>query len=156
MKVDLTILSRPHQLSKKHITKQVKAVLENEGVFCDEVSIVFVDTKTIKEMHQIHFNDPTTTDCITFPIDEEDSLDYQYLGEVFVCPETAITYAEKHSICPFDETTLYLIHGLMHLIGYDDIQEKDKEIMRKKEKYYMQLLKDNKLGICAKHTKLWA
>ena len=58
----------------------------------DEVSIYFVDTPTICEMHKQFFDDPTTTDCISFPMDSAEDEGYRVMGDVFVCPETAHSY----------------------------------------------------------------
>ncbi len=83
----------------------VKQVLAEEGQRCDEVSIYFVDTEEICELHDQFFNDPSPTDCISFPMDEEeDAFNYRILGDVFVCPATAVQYAEAHQVDPYDET----------------------------------------------------
>lgn len=100
----------------------------------EEVSIYFVSEKKISKLHDLFFQDPSPTDCISFPVDET------HLGEIFVCPKVAIQYASKRGLAPYKETTLYIIHGLLHLIGYDDLEKKAKETMRKKEKSCMRHL----------------
>jgi len=135
------------------VKKVVKTVLDLEQVKCDEASIYFVDIKTISSLHEEFFQDPTPTDCISFPIDgPKIDSNYSVLGEVFICPAVAIEYAKKHSLDPLAETSLYLVHGLLHLIGYDDIDPKDRKIMRKKEKRCMDFLKREKLLLDRKHT----
>lgn len=120
----------------------VEQVLKGEKVTCEEVSIYFVTTRKISQLHGEFFDDPSPTDCITFPMDEdEDVIPYRILGEVFVCPQTALKYAQAHALDPLEETTLYIVHGLLHLIGYDDIEEKDRECMRKAEAKHMKRLK---------------
>jgi probable rRNA maturation factor len=69
------------------------------------------------------------------------------LGEVFVCPKTAIDFSEKHGKDVYEETSLYLVHGILHLLGYDDIDPKDRIKMRKKERYCMSFLKENNLAL---------
>ena len=69
---------------------------------------------------------------ITFPLDQD------FLGEIFICPKTALLYNPQH---PYQETTLYVIHGLLHLLGYDDISSKERTIMRREEKKLMTLVK---------------
>src|SRR5262249_2821323 len=112
----------------------------------DEVSVNFVDTETICEIHAEYFDDPSPTDCISFPLDGEEE-EYRVLGEIFVCPQTAIEYAEAHGCCPYQETTLYIIHGLLHLIGLDDIYEKDRAEMRRRETRHLENLKKLKLEV---------
>jgi probable rRNA maturation factor len=130
-------------LDPLQIEQIVHQVLKEEGVITDEVNIYFVDTPTISNLHQLYFNDPTTTDCISFPMDlDDEETDYSILGEVFVCPETAIDYAKENQHNPYEETTLYIVHGLLHLLGYDDIEDPDREEMRLAEKRHMHKLKN--------------
>ncbi len=124
----------------------VAQVLQEEKRSCDEVSIYFVDTPTISNLHLEYFGDGSTTDCISFPLDEEDPSPYHVLGDVFVCPETAIHYAQAHQLNPYEETTLYVVHGLLHLMGYDDIEDEDQKEMRLAEQRHMNRLKD--LNLC--------
>ena len=70
---------------------------------------------------------------------------YKILGDIFVCTDVACQYAKEHNIDSYNEMTLYVIHGLLHLIGYDDIEENDKKAMRKKEKSCIDLLRDRNL-----------
>ncbi len=112
----------------------VSSVLDHLGVVCEEVALYFVSTKTICELHDQFFQDPSPTDCISFPLGET------HLGEVFVCPATAVAYAEKKGLDPYREVNLYIIHGLLHLVGYDDRTPQEKRIMRKKEKSCMAIL----------------
>lgn len=131
------------KISKGSVRALVSEVLNYLSVSYREVAIYFVTEKKISLLHQEFFDDPSPTDCISFPLDEED------LGEVFVCPRTALEYSKKHNISPYEETALYVIHGLLHLIGYDDIDEKDRRIMRKKEKSCMSHLYSLNIGIRA-------
>lgn len=131
-------------ISQPHVERLVKEFLKHEGVECDEVSIQFVDTKIICDLHDRFFNDPTTTDCISFPIDMDNETGYQVLGEVFVCPKTGIDYSKENNSDPYYEVSLYIIHGLLHLVGYDDIGEEEPE-MREAEQRHMKNLTDKSL-----------
>jgi probable rRNA maturation factor len=101
------------------------------------IGIYFVTRKEIAELHQRHFNDPTITDCITLPI-----LEDSYWGDIFICPWVAKEYAEQHRLEVQDEILLYMIHGMLHLAGYDDQTPKERARMRKKEKACMKLCRD--------------
>lgn len=130
-----------NRTSVKSVTKQV---LTLEGVSCDEISVHFVDTETISSLHNQFFGDPTPTDTISFPIDTEEDGNYRILGEVFVCPKTAIAYASKNKVDVYFEITLYLVHGLLHLLGYDDLGKKEIE-MRNAEQRHMSLLQSRQM-----------
>lgn len=133
-------------ISSKNIPKLVKAIVAFEEKKCDEVAIHFVDTKKITDLHDQFFNDPTPTDCISFPMDTPDeNSPYTMLGEVFVCPKTALDYAKKHSVDIYEEVTLYVIHGLLHLMGYDDISISKRKLMRAAEKRHLENLKKRHL-----------
>ncbi len=114
------------------VRKLIELFLRKKGIVCRELAVYFVSQKKITELHAEHFQDPTPTDCITFPLDQD------FLGEIFVCPQAALDYNPQH---PFEETTLYIIHGLLHLLGYDDISSKERSRMRREEKKLMAFVK---------------
>jgi len=108
----------------------------------EEMAVHFVGKEKISHLHATHFDDPSPTDCITFPYD-----DPHFLGEVFVCPKIAEEYVKKHGGNLEDEITLYVVHGFLHLIGYEDTTPKKETIMREQEKKWMNLLAKNRLGV---------
>ncbi len=132
-------------LSEERIAQICRHVIAFEGQKADELSLHFVDTATICQLHDEFFDDPTTTDCISFPIDPPDEPGYRVIGEVFVCPETAINYCKTHGGDPLRETLLYTVHGLLHLMGYDDIEEADREEMRAAERRHFDSLESEGL-----------
>jgi probable rRNA maturation factor len=122
------------KIDKSSVQTLVCCILEHLKVSPEEVSIYLVTKKEISKLHGQFFQDPTPTDCISFPLDDK------HLGEVFVCPKVAIEYAQKKGLDPYRETTLYIIHGLLHLVGYDDLEPAPRKAMRKKEKSCMRQL----------------
>ncbi len=139
---DLVVLS-------ESVAPIVKHVLKIEGRSTDEVAIYFVSTEEICRLHQDFFADPSPTDCISFPLDDQQTTGYHILGEVFVCPKTAMDYvltsSEEFTEDIYTETTLYLIHGLLHLLGYDDIEDADRQNMRDAEQRVMRSLIEKNL-----------
>lgn len=119
-----------------HLEQMVREVITFEGQQCDEVAIYFVDGPKICALHETFFDDPAITDCISFPLDGPDEP-YRVLGEVFVCPEVALQYTQEQGGCPQKETILYMVHGLLHLMGYDDIEESDRVEMRAAEQRHL-------------------
>ncbi|MGB7978682.1 MAG: rRNA maturation RNase YbeY [Chlamydiales bacterium] len=122
------------KINKSSARVLVLSVLSFLKIPFDEVTLYFVGEERISAMHAEFFQDPTPTDCISFPIDES------HLGEIFVCPAAAVRYAAKKKGDPYSETALYMIHGLLHLIGYGDLEPEEKREMRKKEKSCMRHL----------------
>jgi len=140
--IDIINKQKALKINSAEVEKIVEYAIAFENDHCDEVSINFVSTKKISSLHAQFFDDPTTTDCISFPIDDDDEImsGYRMLGEIFVCPQTAIDYAENHQVDAYQELTLYIVHGLLHLMGYDDIDVKDRADMRAAEKRHMKNL----------------
>jgi probable rRNA maturation factor len=139
--VKITVYNRQKDLKvdKGSARALVLATLQFLKVSCDEVALYFVTEKQISKIHDQFFQDPSPTDCISFPIDQS------HLGEVFVCPAVAIQYAKKRELDPYNETALYIIHGLLHLLGFDDLEPKARRTMRKKEKSCMRHLDRTKI-----------
>jgi probable rRNA maturation factor len=75
----------------------------------DEIAIVLVDRATIAQVHADFLGDSSETDVITFPY-----------GEILVCPAVAREQAPAHRAALHDEVLLYMLHGILHLTGYDD------------------------------------
>jgi probable rRNA maturation factor len=133
------------KIPKLKIKKIVAAVIAFENQTCDEVAIHIVTVKEICGLHQTFFNDPSQTDCISLPLDDESEIHYRVLGEVFVCAKTACEYAKAHGKNANEELILYIVHGLLHLMGYDDIKTKDRTLMRAAEERHILNLKELKL-----------
>lgn len=119
-------------VARKSIEQLVLFILKEKKVSPRLIAIHLVSKKKISLLHQQFFEDPTPTDCISFPLDEE------VLGEVFVCPEVAQEYDPSH---PYEETSLYIIHGILHLLGYEDTKEKERRLMHKEQNRLLKLAK---------------
>ena len=150
MKVTIIDCQKALKLNKRAISKLVKALFLYLNVDCQEIILDFVNEEKICQLHSDFFDDPTPTDCITFPIDDETVKHDRLIGEVFVCTDTAIKYAEDHALDSYEEVCLYITHGILHLIGYDDIESQDKIIMKKKEKQCMDFLRCENLILTGK------
>ncbi len=120
------------------------AVLQLEGARADELSVQFADPATCSKIHDLYFDDPSITDCMSFPLDPE-GTEYRLLGDVMVCPKVAIDYCREEGGDPYEEATLYLVHGILHLLGYNDIEETDQTAMRQAEERHMNNLRTHNL-----------
>ncbi len=148
------VSDRQKDLPLKHERYKIEVicllVLDAEKRLCDEVAVHFVTAPVICKLHRKFFNDPTITDCISFPMDKDVQGGFCYLGDVFVCPKQALDYAEDNGLDPYREVTLYIVHGLLHLLGYDDIDPLDRARMRAKEQKYMKMLEKTGNVLCLK------
>lgn len=112
------------------VRRLVQFVIDQKKIRCSQIAVHFVDLRHSTLLHGKFFDDPTPTDCMTFPIDKE------FLGECVICPLIAL---ERNPKNPHLETSHYLIHSLLHLIGYDDIDKKKQVIMRKEERRLLKI-----------------
>jgi probable rRNA maturation factor len=151
VKVSVFSSQKDLPINKVQVKKIAKEVVSLEGSRYDEVAIYFVDKPEICRLHDKYFNDPSPTDCISFPLNTYDTFEYRILGEAFVCPAVGMEYVDKQGGEYYDEVTLYVVHGLLHLLGYDDIDRKDRMQMRLAEKRHMEHLQE--LGIMLSRSK---
>ncbi len=103
-----------------------------------ELSLAFLTDEEQAELHGRFLDDPTPTDVITF---EGDPL-FEQAGEICVSADTAFTYATKHGHDFAEELSLYVVHGWLHLAGYDDLEPALKRRMRAAEKRAMTILRE--------------
>ena len=143
MKILLFNQQKALPIKKTLIKKAILLFFQKYKVKSEEIAVYFVTKSKIKQLHLKYFHDASATDCITFPFDPPTAKGF--LGEVFICPQVAREYAAKHKRDPNEEMLLYIMHSLLHLLGYKDFPKKEKIHMQKKEKACMRLLKNNLL-----------
>ncbi len=103
-----------------------------------ELSLVFLTDAALAQLHADFLDDPSTTDVITFEGDPALGA----AGEICVSVDTAARYARAHQRDFSAELTLYLVHGWLHLSGYDDLEPAKKRVMRRAEARAMELLRN--------------
>ncbi len=141
------------RINQKLAKKALLFFLKKAKVKSTEVSLFLVDKEQIQILHEKYFQNSTETDCITLAFDPPQIPGF--LGEIYVCPKVAKEYAADHNIDPLDETLLYIVHGLNHLLGFKDKSASERMIMQKNEKTGIKLLKKNQMGISLKQLKKW-
>ena len=115
----------------------VRRILDDAEISNAEISIAVVDDPTIHELNRTHLQHDYATDVLSFVLDKTpNSLE----GEVIVSFETALSRSSEFGLAAEDELSLYVVHGILHLVGYRDKSPQDCSIMREKEQQYMSLL----------------
>ncbi|MEM7166743.1 MAG: rRNA maturation RNase YbeY, partial [Planctomycetota bacterium] len=143
-RVTITDQQQSLSIDEEQVESLVIHALEQEKG-TGRVEVVFVDDATIADLHQKFLGVEGATDVITFPATtagetngeppESDGL----LGEVVVSTDTAVRQAPEFSGDPMHESYLYVVHGVLHLLGYDD---RDPAARKKMEARQVQLLED--------------
>jgi len=116
------------------IRRAVTCVLTGESVASATVSIAVVDDPTMRELNRRYLDHDYNTDVLSFLLDDADGA---LEGEIIVSAEMAITRAREFEWSATDEMLLYVIHGTLHLTGYDDHEDADRGRMRRKEMQYL-------------------
>lgn len=123
--------------------KAAKYCLELEGIDEErtEISVTFVDAEEIRELNRDYRDNDKVTDVLSFPQfdDLNDIPDFGEicLGDVVICKERAQEQAEEfgHS---FEREIIYLFtHSILHLLGYDHMEDEEKQEMRAREEEVM-------------------
>ena len=132
---------------KKLIKKTYEKALEmtdnsEEGI---EITVSFVDGQTIQKYNKQHRNVDRETDVLSFPmlnihysqkvsefLDEKMPDGSLYLGDVVICKKVAKQQAKEYGHKTKREVAFLALHGLLHLLGYDHIEDDDEKVMMAK------------------------
>ena len=141
------------------IKRCIKKALREENVVCrTETNVTICSNDEIRNLNKRFRGKDVSTDVLSFPANELDgtfskavrsgqSLDYDfstkrfYLGDIAISIDTAKAQAIEYGHSLRRELAFLTIHGTLHILGYDHIEEKDEEEMRKKQREILKKLK---------------
>jgi len=115
------------------VERVVAAVCEHVGRPDLEVSLLLTDDEEIAELHNEYLDDPTPTDVMSFEMDNG--------AEVVVSVETARRVAQSNGTPMNAEVALYIVHGILHTVGFDDKDERERRRMREAERAILEALR---------------
>lgn len=115
--------------------KWLRLVAESEIRRIGDVSVVFCSDNYILDVNMKYLQHDYFTDIITFDYCEGDKLNGDLIISIDTVRENAVTYGVSFD----EELHRVIVHGLLHLIGYDDSTEEQRKEMRLKENYYLSL-----------------
>jgi probable rRNA maturation factor len=115
-----------------------RTVLEGEGVREAKVTVAFVDNTHIHRLNKQFLDHDEPTDVLTFPYTDPGAKKLE--GEIAIGYEVAKANADERGNPVSVEMVLYVIHGCLHLCGYDDRTDRDAKTMRAKECEYLRAL----------------
>jgi probable rRNA maturation factor len=103
-----------------------------EGAADSELSVSFVDEDEMADLHLRYMGEEGPTDVLSFPLDDVDEQGRRIIGDVVVCPE----YAARNNPDLDAEIRLLLVHGILHLLGYDHEEDAQRaEMWARQERY---------------------
>lgn len=114
----------------KRMQSVVDAAIAADGLGPSALTVLLIDDAESARLHQEHFDAPDTTDVMTFPDGSENpETGRTHLGDLAVCVDVAERAALERGRSTSDELTLYVLHGVLHLLGYDDVDPDDQAVM---------------------------
>jgi probable rRNA maturation factor len=123
----------PTSLDESALEALARATLIGEGLRDVELSVSFVEDAEIEELHVRYMDEPGPTDVLSFPQDEVDADGVRLLGDVVIAPSVA---ARNNPDDPQAELRLLLVHGILHLLGYDHEDDAAKASMWARQQHY--------------------
>jgi probable rRNA maturation factor len=124
-----------YPVDESQLIHAANSVLQDSDFLSANISLAVIDDETMHELNRRHLDHDYPTDVLSFVLDDEgDHLE----GEVILSADTAASVAEELGHAAAQEQLLYVIHGMLHLVGYDDKSTADAEEMRAAEERYLQ------------------
>lgn len=132
----ITITNRQKKLriDRKRMRAVIQAIMQDAGITNSQISVAIVDDPTIAKLHGEFLSDPEPTDVLSFLLERSPQV---LEGEVVVSADTAWACAPRFQCTAEDELLLYVIHGTLHLVGFDDTTPRQRAVMRTREQEYL-------------------
>ncbi|NTU70214.1 MAG: rRNA maturation RNase YbeY [Coriobacteriia bacterium] len=139
MQIRITSHREPEPLDVSAFERLSAFVLEREDApQLIELSIALVDLAEMTELNTAHRGKQGPTDVLSFPCDDLCAVfepdEPIVLGDVIIAPEVAENQAAEYGHTVEEELNLLLVHGVLHLLGYDHEDDGDAEVMQERER----------------------
>ena len=137
MKITLLNQQKKVSIQIKKIIKLIRKVLKGEGVKeSGWINICFVDNQQIKKFNAQFLNINGSTDVLAFNSSTQKKKKI-ILADIMISAQEGLKQARKFKTTPDYELSLYVVHGLLHILGYNDHTPQQIKLMRKKESQYV-------------------
>jgi rRNA maturation RNase YbeY len=123
------------EIKTSELKKIIKFILSDHDVSNTDINIIFVDEHFIIDLNRRFFYKEYATDVISFQL--SDSMESSLEGEVYICVDVARQQAIDYQVNLKNEVLRLTIHGILHLLNYDDLVGEAKKVMSEKEDYYL-------------------
>lgn len=129
-------------INSDRIAEAVRSVLADHDVSKGEVSVALVDDARIQLLNCQHLNHDYPTDVLSFLYESHFSVgtDRSVDGELIVNTDMARRVGREYGLAEHDELLLYVVHGALHLVGFDDDTVESQRQMRDQERQHLRRL----------------
>lgn len=125
------------EFDKDLIAKWIYKVISNYNFLPDEITYIFCSDSYLLNINKEYLNHNYFTDIITFNYCEDNKI----IGDIFISIDTVLSNSIDFNVSFSDELNRVVIHGILHLIGFDDKTDDENENMHKLEDSALNLLK---------------
>lgn len=125
---------------KQTLIAVAQAAMHHEKRFGD-ATIIITDSETVHELNRTYRNIDSETDVLSFPLQEGDSLicvPDNYLGDIAISLPRAKSQAEEYGHSLKRELSFLTVHGMLHIMGYDHINEEERKKMFDKQEQILE------------------
>lgn len=130
-----TVLPAP-DIAREALWNAICRVLRGEGRDRAAVTVVMVDDPYIRKLNHKYRHLDRATDVLSFGMDDDPGSEGENLGDVYVSVDRARDQAARHQVSLDDELHRLVVHGCLHLLGYDHHTASQRKVMREKERVY--------------------
>ncbi len=137
MKITIKNLQNKLPVSEAKIKKLILKIIEGEGIKesgC--INICFTDDSLIKKFNLKYLKTNSSTDVMAFNL-SNNSIGKILLADIMISTDTALRNAREFKTKTDYELMLYIAHGILHILGYNDHNKTQRKLMRKKETEYV-------------------
>ena len=142
MAIEIINRQTTKRLDVRVVRKQIEEILSTLGISGRSACFLLCDRRGIIKLNKKYFNRSAYTDVISFPL--ADKVNPDYLGDAAVSVEEAVKACRQYGNSWQDELLLYLVHAVLHLLGYDDIVPAKRRRMEKKQQEVFDCVKTRK------------
>jgi probable rRNA maturation factor len=140
VKITIINLQNKVPVNSKRVKKTVQKVLSSEGIKkSGEITVCFITDREIRALNRKYLGRNNPTDVMAFNLSGPQGQG-KICADIAISTDTAIHNAAIFGTSPLFELYLYVIHGVLHILGYDDKTKNEQLIMRKKEKFLLKSL----------------
>lgn len=119
-----------------HLSSWIDKIIEKEGCETGDISVIFVSDEYLLQVNNQYLEHDYFTDIITFDYSE----DHIVSGDLFISVDTVLSNSQDFNVTFLQELHRVIIHGVLHLIGFDDKSDADQEIMTKMENLSLEMM----------------
>ena len=145
MEVKVENLQTKRRLNRTWIQATCQKILRIENVSSAQLNLIFVSRQRMQAFNKTYLGRSYATDVLAFNLSDDDD---ELIGDIIISTDAVIQNAKEFATNEADEIVLYIIHGILHLLGYDDHKPKDKQQMRAAEQRILKKLQPTRAVFC--------